>query len=130
MTVLCIDDDEEDVELFCEAVNKMYPAIECLTASSGEQALSLLSSIDGTHQLPAFIFLDINMPRMDGKETLKEIRKIDRYNAAQIIMFSTSLVPHDTAEYLTLGADHFITKANSLNGLCDTLREFLKQKLI
>jgi CheY-like chemotaxis protein len=125
MNVLCVDNDDEDIEFFGDAVNKVDPTITCLSAVSGEGALNLLSSIqDG--QLPAYVFLDVNMPRMNGRDTLKEIRKNFRYDSVQMVMLSTGLSPRDSGEYKELGANYFMAKANSLSDLCEKLKVVLK----
>jgi CheY-like chemotaxis protein len=126
MVVLCVDNDEEDIEFFCDAAKKVDPTITCLSASSGRGALNLLSSMQNSQQLPVYIFLDVNMPQMNGKDTLKEIRKNDRYDSVQIVMLSTGLSPGDLGEYKQLGANHFMPKANSFQGLCEKLKTILK----
>jgi CheY-like chemotaxis protein len=126
MVVLCIDNDTEDIEFFCEAVKKVDPTIACLSSVSGQDALNLLSSIQESQQLPVYVFLDVNMPQMNGKDTLKEIRKNHRYNSIQVVMLSTGLSPSDSGEYKQLGANQFMPKANSLDELCDKLKQVLK----
>ena len=72
MTILNVDDDEEDIEIFCDAVREIDSSIICLVAKSAEEALQILNSdID----LPAYIFLDINMPKVDGNTCLAQIKK-------------------------------------------------------
>ena len=129
MVILCIDNDPEDIEFFFEAVNALDPSIIALSALSGREALDLLSSVT-TEKLPAYIFLDINMPFMNGKETLQEIRKTDRYASVQIVMLSTSLDLKSREEYKVLGASHFLAKANSLKELCDNLANLFKPNVV
>jgi CheY-like chemotaxis protein len=126
MIILCIDNDPEDIDFLADAVKKVDPAIGFLSAISGKDALALLSSISNSEQLPAYLFLDVNMPQMNGKDTLKEIRKNHRYNSIQIVMLSTSLNARDAEEYKQLGANHFMPKANSFPDLCEKLRSFLQ----
>lgn len=126
MVILCIDNDSEDIDFFADAVKKVDPAITFLSAVGGKDALNLLSSIRDSEQLPAHIFLDVNMPQMNGKDTLKEIRKSHKYNSVQIVMLSTGLSPRDSEEYKQLGANHFMSKANSFSELCEKLKLFLR----
>lgn len=128
MVVLCIDNDSEDIEFFGDAVKEVDPLITYLSALGGQEALHLLASMQDIQQLPKYIFLDVNMPRMDGKETLIEIRKIDRYRAVQIVMLSTGLSPKEFEEYKQLGANHFMSKGTSLQNLRDKLRAILGNK--
>ena len=129
MVILCIDNDPEDIEFFCEAVKAIDPSITVLSALNGQDALDLLDSLD-TKELPAYIFLDINMPRMNGKETLKEIRKTERYHSAQIVMLSTGLNPKDPSQYKDLGATRFMEKANSLREFCGKLTVLLNSNAV
>lgn len=126
MVVLCVDNDPEDIDFFCDAVKRIDTAITCLSAMSGQDALNLLSSIRDSQQLPTYVFLDVNMPQMNGKDTLKEIRNNGRYDPVQVVMLSTGLSPSDSREYKQLGADHFMPKANSFQELCDKLKLILK----
>jgi len=75
---LFIDDDADDQEFFCDAALSIDPHITCKFASNGVEAIEQL--LDESF-LPDFIFIDMNMPKMNGKETLEEIRKMDRLNA-------------------------------------------------
>lgn len=130
MVILCIDNDAEDMDLFCDAIKVVDPSITFLSALGGQEALVLLSSIKEIKQLPEYVFLDVNMPQMDGKDTLKEIRKIERHRSMQIVMLSTGLSPRDHEEYKQLGADLFMSKATSFEGLCDKLKAILKTQVL
>lgn len=125
MVVLCIDNDPEDVEFFGDAIERVDSSIRCLSASSGQDALKLLSSIPNNHDLPKYLFLDVNMPQMSGKDTLREIRSNSRYNSVQIVMLSTGLNPNFAKEYFELGANHFMAKAYSLQDFSDKLKHIL-----
>jgi CheY-like chemotaxis protein len=106
-TCLLVDDDEDDKEIFCLALQRIDPAIECTTASDGLEALSILKN---KSYVPGYIFLDLNMPRMNGKECLKEIKKQDHLSDVPVIIFSTSAAERDIEETRRLGASSFITK--------------------
>jgi CheY-like chemotaxis protein len=73
MNILYIDDDAEDREIFREAVQSIDPDIVFNVAQDG---LEGLKTIRESSIVPDFIFLDVNMPRMDGRTFLNEIRKI------------------------------------------------------
>lgn len=117
---LFIDDDEDDRDFFCTAVNTIDLSIECLFAKDGEQALKLLLS-DVT-LVPDFIFIDMNMPMMDGKQCLTEIRKINRLDNVPVYIYSTSGTTKLINEVLTLGAKEFLIKPTSMNALEQMLR--------
>ena len=121
MTILSVDDDLEDIEIFCEAVRDIDPTIICLVAKSAEEALQILNSdID----LPQYIFLDINMPKTDGNVCLKEIKKDARLRHIPVIMYSTHTRISDMEAYRELNAG-FLVKQNSYNELIAELRKVL-----
>ena len=76
MSFFIVDDDVDDRNLFIEAVKEVDATIECITANNGEQALALLA--DPGTSLPDFIFLDLRMPRIDGKKCLIELKKNEK----------------------------------------------------
>jgi len=118
MVILCIDDDSEDVELFCEAVRTIDESHTCVVAKNGQQGLDVLRNV-----LPDFIFLDVNMPVLDGKSTLKIIRGTKDFKQLPICIYSTSITSRDAEMYRKMGADHCIIKPNNFDKLCDALRD-------
>jgi CheY-like chemotaxis protein len=109
--ILIVDDDDEDIELFCEAVNEINPNIICNSVGNGKDALKMLLR-EGA-KLPDYIFLDMNMPKMGGKQCLKEIKKNIILKDIAVVMYSTSKLPADLRESLELGAANFWTKPSS-----------------
>ena len=102
MLILNIDDDADDGSIFMEAVKEIDPAITCLFVSKGNDAIKLLSNDLGI--LPDYIFLDINMPEMDGRECLVKLRKMKKLEEVSIIMFSTSIPDQDKSKYNEMNA--------------------------
>jgi CheY-like chemotaxis protein len=92
--VLCVDDDPDDRELIRNAIFKVDPSYSVAYATNGKEALMYLIRAAET-ELPCLVILDINMPVMDGKQTLVEIRKIEKFNQMPIVVFSTSSHPAD-----------------------------------
>jgi CheY-like chemotaxis protein len=117
---LLVDDDQDDREIFCLALEKIDPSIDCVHARDGVEALSILSD---TKYVPDYIFLDLNMPVMDGKECLKEIRTRIHLNKIPVIIFSTSSAERDREETRQLGASAFITKPPLVSTLAEKLSE-------
>jgi CheY-like chemotaxis protein len=81
-TVFLIDDDRDDREIFMEALAEIDNSAICYTAENGLDALNKLNE---NLVIPQFIFLDLNMPRMSGRECLVELknryRRLDRMNS-------------------------------------------------
>lgn len=120
-TILLIDDDADDQDIFKEALKKIAPGTMCHTAFHWEEAEIKLK--DRESALPAMIFLDLNLPRLNGKECLVEIKKMRELSTVPVIIYTTSSSSRDKAEVSRLGADHFMTKHHSFNDLCDALSE-------
>jgi CheY-like chemotaxis protein len=118
MVVLNVDDDQEDRDFFCEALREIDPSITCLIAGSGMEALSLLQN---QKTLPDYIFLDINMPMMDGKQCLKALKSIAELQLIPVIMYSTSADTSEIRECYKLGAEDFLIKPHSFEKLVNDL---------
>ncbi len=122
MVVLNIDDDPEDLEIFYKAVKTVNPLAKCLLARDAREALSILRDA----LVPDYIFLDIHMPKMDGKTVLAELRRNKRLEGVPVVMYSTRIDPEETEEYLALGATRFLTKHTDFRGLCSSLEPLLR----
>jgi CheY-like chemotaxis protein len=118
MVVLNVDDDQEDREFFCDALREIDPSITCLIAGSGMEALSLLQKVK---PLPDYIFLDINMPMMDGKQCLKALKSLAELESIPVIMYSTSTDTREIQECYKLGAEDFLIKPHSFEKLVNDL---------
>ena len=108
MTLFIVDDDADDRQLFIDAVTEIDGAIECNTANNGQRALEILR--DTSFPLPDFIFLDIRMPRLNGKKCLAEIKSDDRLKNIPVIIYTTSKEVAESKELRDMGAFHFISK--------------------
>ncbi|MCW3461861.1 response regulator [Chitinophaga nivalis] len=122
--MLLIDDDVDDRMIFGEILKELVPDIIYNEAINGEDALTKLES----NLIPDIIFLDLNMPRVDGKQFLAEIQKMDHLKHIPIIIYSTSSHESDRRETQELGAAYFLTKPNSLKELSNILTGILHQQ--
>ncbi|HXL56323.1 MAG TPA: response regulator [Chitinophagaceae bacterium] len=113
-TLLIVDDDPDDVQLFCEAVHEVDKSFLCPTAHSGEEALQLLK--DALIK-PDFIFLDLNMPRMGGKQFLALLKKDPQFAKIPVIIYTTSKTKKDLEDSIRLGAASFLTKPSKFENL-------------
>jgi CheY-like chemotaxis protein len=123
--VLIVDDDVDDCELFCDAVTAVDDNVTCRMALDGQKALTLLQSDD---YKPDYIFLDLAMPVLDGKNCLSEICKIESLKDVPVIIYTTSKRKTDKEEMKELGAVYFITKPTSLSELCSEISFVLDDK--
>lgn len=116
---LLVDDDMDDTYLFGEVLAEVDPAIQLETANNGQEALEQL--LKENHPLPDVIFLDLNMPRMDGKQCLFEIKQNERLQNIPVMMYTTSSHSTDIEQTMQLGAVCFITKPSDFNELKNIL---------
>src|SRR4051812_13882153 len=119
-TVLTVDDDFDDLDLFEEAILEIDSETELVKANNGQEALSLLSTV-----IPDFIFLDINMPIMNGLECLKMIRKEARYKQTIITILSTYLDADAMVICSEMNAE-FVCKPNNFHELKNILIRIFK----
>ena len=112
---LLVDDDVDDVLLFEEVLKEVNKSISLFTSTNGIEALDFLGK--NHDNLPKLIFLDLNMPRMDGKECLRAIKQDPKFSEVPVIMYTTSSQSRDIEETMMLGAVCFITKPSSVKDL-------------
>jgi DNA-binding response OmpR family regulator len=123
--VLIIDDDQDDCDLFCDAVKHIDASVHCEQVLSAKGAFALFRDAD---YKPDFIFLDLNLPMFDGKKCITEFKKIDALKDVPIIVYTTSKRELDIDETRELGAVHFITKPNTFTELCAEIIFVLERK--
>jgi CheY-like chemotaxis protein len=108
MTILLIDDDEDDRKLFLEATGDFDKTIDCIAARDAQEALLYLTNT--ANALPDFIFLDLRMPGLSGQDCLREIKMDSRLAAIPVIVYTTSRDEKESASLKKLGAVHFMSK--------------------
>lgn len=108
-TVVYADDDPDDIELVEEAFRLYAHNVDMITFRDGSQVLSYLQGLNPTDPHPCLIILDINMPRLQGKEVLKRLRNISGLEEVPVVLFTTSSLPHDRMFAKELNAG-FVTK--------------------
>lgn len=118
--IFLIDDDKDDQEVFAIALNEVDESIVCSTARDGVEAMDILHA---SVFFPDCIFLDLNMPRMNGKQCLKEIKGMEELKNIPIFVYSTSSSSGDMRETLGMGANAFITKPSELKTLVRVLKD-------
>jgi len=123
---MIIDDDQDDRFFFKEALKEMLPSSVCLEANSGIEALKLLRNAE---QIPDFIFLDINMPRMDGRDCLKQLKRDEKLQHIPVIIYSTSFSDKSVAELHALGASGYLNKPTDMNKLPAQILEAIRKPI-
>jgi CheY-like chemotaxis protein len=124
MNILYVDDDPDDRQIFLEALKSINEKYVCATAKDGLDALSYL----GSHDLPDLIFLDINMPLMNGKTCLAEIKGNKSMAKVPVIIFTTSHNPAEREECKKMGAADFLLKPVSYLGMKNILASIFNSR--
>jgi len=123
LKICLVDDDKDDRETFQDAFNELNSDNVLMTFKNGLEAIDYLNAIE---DVPDIIFLDLNMPIMGGLETLREIRKNERYKLLSVVIYSTSSSEKDIEETLVAGANIYITKPTNYRVLKDMLTKVMK----
>ncbi len=121
--IMVVDDDPDDQELFSAAIDSCEISAEFDIAGNGQEALHLLknTSYDG-------IFLDINMPVMNGYEFLKKIKQDESLkNTPPVFVFSTATHDGQFEKFRSLGAEKLISKPSSFKALQEIVQEICRR---
>lgn len=117
------DDDEDDRLFFIDAFEELKINTIVNTLNNGRELLNFLNHPDTI--LPNIIFLDLNMPILNGIECLKEIKLNDRFKEIVIAIYSTSSSDQDIEDTFVLGANIYIKKPSSFDSLKKILSEIV-----
>ena len=123
-TVWLVDDDDDDQLFIRSAFRDGQPPISVLTLSDGDE---LLPKLRECIELPRLILLDVNMPRKNGFETLKELRDTPAFADLPVIMLTTSSDDEDRKRSIASGANHFLTKPLTHEQLRQLAQELIHQ---
>lgn len=121
LNIVFADDEENDRLLFLDAIKELKIKTNVHTVNDGIELMEYLSNAGNV--LPHLLFLDLNMPKKNGMECLKEIRMNELLNDIAIAIFSTSLSEKDIEETLINGANVYINKPNSFDDLIQVLNK-------
>ena len=123
-TCLLIDDDLDDHEIFSMALEDLDRPVKLVSEFN---PVSALSRLEHTDERPDIIFLDLNMPRMNGKQCLEEIRKFPHLNETPIVIYSTSSEIRDLIDTRELGATAYVVKSSRISDLTAALNDFFAE---
>ena len=106
-TILHIDDDADDREVFRDVMQKVAPEVKVNFAENGLQALEVLKETKETKFLPCLIVLDLNMPYLDGRKTFERIKSDPTLNRIPLVIFSSGENPADKSLFSKEGIAYF-----------------------
>ncbi len=122
-SILLVDDDVDDQHIFLEALKNLRPDINLSLACNGLEALHKLNTPESKQ--PDIIFLDLNMPMMNGKEFLEELKKTNSFSHIPVIIYTTSSRNEDRETTLALGARDFLVKPHNYSELVEQLKKVI-----
>jgi len=125
--ILVADDDADDCFLVQEALKELDGNFTLKMVKNGEELLYYLNrkgkySDEKEYPHPSLVLLDLNMPRKNGSEALEEIRNNKKHKGLPVVVFSTSSAHEDIEKMYLKGANSFITKPLTFEGMVDTLK--------
>ena len=123
MLVLNIDDDKEDQQIFCEALAIVDASVDCICANDANDAIDMLSRMA---PLPDYVFTDMNMPRVSGKDFLRYMKTHSKYKHIPVIILSTGIRKEDETEFGKLGARKVFPKPSTFNDLVTMIKLTIK----
>jgi CheY-like chemotaxis protein len=125
--ILLAEDDPDDRYLISEALDESQVGVELFIVEDGEALLEYLNrqgKFADAEQwpLPRLILLDLNMPRLDGREALKAIKQTPEFRRIPVVVLTTSNAEEDIHRTYDLGISGYITKPVSFSGLLDVMK--------
>jgi len=129
--ILIADDDEEDRMLVKDALSENKLANSIFYVEDGEELMDFLHnrgkySDKHKYPLPGLILLDLNMPKKDGREALKEIKSDPSLRMIPVVVLTTSKAEEDIIKTYDLGVSSFITKPVTFTSLVDIMKTLTK----
>jgi DNA-binding NtrC family response regulator len=118
--ILLIDDDEDELEIFSQALRAIDKTIQCTLAKDLEKAKEYFKN-----NSPAYVFIDFNMPKENGPVCLAELNKIKHIEKSKIVLYSNYINEEMIEKAMALGAFKCVKKPNMINLLARRLKEIL-----
>lgn len=128
ITIVMADDDPDDCKLAQDAFEEARLSNRLLFVKDGVELLELLRrqgkyAGEASEPLPALILLDLNMPRMDGRETLEHIKADPKLRHIPVVVLTTSRAEEDVMRTYQLGANSYIVKPVTFESLVDVVQQ-------
>ncbi len=124
--ILCVDDDPDDREMVRDVLQATDPRFQIIEACDGREALDYLRSKEGLANLPCLIILDMNMPRLSGRETLAILKSEPDTEAIPVVVFTTSSAQTDKIFCNRFNVE-MVTKPPTYDALRTVVQRFISQ---
>lgn len=117
--LLLVEDNPMDLDLTLRAFERKHFANRIDVARDGEEALDFMARWDAGEALPAVILLDINLPKVNGLEVLRQLKAHPRYRRIPVVMLTSSREDRDLLAAYDLGVNSYIEKPVSFDKFID-----------
>tara|TARA_R110000744_G_scaffold266093_1_gene380094 strand:- start:381 stop:821 length:441 start_codon:yes stop_codon:yes gene_type:complete len=124
LRILLVDDDEDDRQFFADALEGIGLNTELRQLENGKSCMEYL--LQETEDTPDLVFLDLNMPIMNGFECLEAIRRTPHLKDLLVAIYSTSSAERDIEKTFEKGANIYIKKPSSFSELKKSLKQVVK----
>ena len=121
------EDDPDAVLLVRMALRKINAEHLMIHCRDGEELIARLTLPEARDDVPAFILLDVRMPKVDGFEVLRWIRGIQKLHTVPVVMLTSSPLARDIQRAQALGAGDYIVKPGSFDELCKTVASLVER---
>ena len=115
-----IDDDEDELDIFMEAISRLNFPCKCTYAQSADQALDILAYL-----IPDIVFIDVNMPRINGFECIKKIRSKAGHENTCLVIYSNGINEAAIENARSAGANLCIKKTNNISDLVSSIEDLV-----
>lgn len=128
LEILLVDDNKADIWMIDDFIREKNHNVKLTVLRDGQEAVSYLNKESDFRDAPdpSLIVLDLNMPRLNGKEVLAKIGQSGRFRNVPVIVLTSSSNPRDEEECRELGADHYFTKPASLEDYDFIVSSFIR----
>ena len=117
--ILLVEDNPLDIDLTLRAFKKRNLTNPIQVVRDGEEALAFIEKWDAGEDIPVVILLDLNMPKLDGLEVLKVIKKHPKYASIPVVVLTSSSDNNDIEKAYKLGANSYIVKPVNFDKFVD-----------
>ncbi|MBQ0922063.1 response regulator [Hydrogenophaga aromaticivorans] len=119
--ILLVEDNPMDLDLTLRAFSKKKFANQIQVARDGEEALAFLPRWEAGEALPAVILLDINLPKVNGLEVLRQLKAHERYRRIPVVVLTSSREDRDLKTAYDLGVNSYIEKPVNFSKFMDVV---------
>lgn len=129
ITILCAEDDPDDRLLMQDAFEEAPLGSRLIFVEDGEDLMAYLHrrgvwADPASSPRPSLILLDLNMPRKDGREALREIKQSSAFRTIPVVILTTSSADTDIFGSYDIGANSYVIKPVTFDGLVEVIRGF------